>query len=63
MRKYSENRTGDDRPYLNCNTVELGSIENSIQGPHVEGCLHSTRSRYIALFCQEPADYCTRNRV
>ena len=37
--------------------MQLGSVENSIQGPHVEGCLHSTRSRYIALFCQEPADY------
>ena len=45
MRKYSENRAGDDRPYLNHNTVQLGSVENSIQGPRVEGGLHSTRSR------------------
>ena len=57
IRKYSENRAGDDRPYLNHNTVQLGSVENSIQGPHVEGGLYSTRSRYIALFCQEPADH------
>ena len=52
--KYSENHAGDDRPYLNHNTMQLGSVENSIQGPHVEGGLYSTRSRYIALFCQEP---------
>ena len=57
MHKYSENRAGHDRPYLNHNTVQLGAVENSIQGPHVEGGLHSTRSRYIALFCQEPADH------
>ena len=57
MRKYSENRAGDDRPYLNHNMVQLGSVENSIQGPHLEGGLYSTRSRYIALFCQEPADH------
>ncbi len=57
MRKYSENRAGDDRPYLNHNTVQLDYVENSIQGPHVEGGLYSTRSRYIALFCQEPANH------
>lgn len=37
--------------------MQLGSVENSIQGPHVEGGLHSTRSRYIALFYQEPANH------
>ncbi len=57
IRKYSENRAGNDRSYLNRNTVQLGSVDNSIQGPHVEGGLYSTRSRYIALFCQEPADH------
>lgn len=46
MRKYSENGVGNDRSYLNRNTVQLGSVENSIQGPHVDGGLHSTRSRY-----------------
>ena len=54
MRKYSENRAGDDRPYLNHNTVQLGSVENPIQGPHVEGGLHSTRSRLLPCFAKNP---------
>ena len=59
MRKYSENLlgAGDYRRYIGRNTVQLGPVENSIQGPHVEGGVRSERSRYIVLFCQEPSTY------
>mgnify|MGYP003392616407 FL=1 len=59
MRKYSENvlGAGDYRRYIGRNTVQLGPVENSIQGPHVEGGVRSERSRYIALFCQEPSTH------
>ncbi|QIO07361.1 TauD/TfdA family dioxygenase [Acinetobacter shaoyimingii] len=59
IRKYSENLlgAGDYRRYLGRNTVQLGPVENSVQGPHVEGGIRSERSRYIALFCQEPSHY------
>ncbi|MEN8991209.1 MULTISPECIES: TauD/TfdA family dioxygenase [unclassified Acinetobacter] len=59
MRKYSENLlgAGDYRRYIDRNTVQLGPVENSVQGPHVEGGVRSERSRYIALFCQEPSTY------
>ncbi|CAB1206572.1 TauD/TfdA dioxygenase family protein [Acinetobacter bouvetii] len=59
MRKYSESilGAGDYRRYIDRNTVQLGPVENSIQGPHVEGGVRSERSRYIALFCQQPSTY------
>ncbi|MCW8038362.1 TauD/TfdA family dioxygenase [Acinetobacter entericus] len=59
MRKYSEGilGAGDYRRYIDRNTVQLGPVENSVQGPHVEGGVRSERSRYIALFCQEPSTY------
>ncbi|OTG84617.1 hypothetical protein B9T33_02215 [Acinetobacter sp. ANC 5054] len=59
MRKYSESilGAGDYRRYIDRNTVQLGPVENSVQGPHVEGGVRSERSRYIALFCQEPSTY------
>lgn len=57
MRKYSENLlgAGDYRRYLDRNTVQLGPVENSIQGPHVEGGVRSQRAKYIALYCSEPS--------
>lgn len=59
MRKYSENilGAGDYRRYLDRNTVQLGPVENSIQGPHVEGGVRSVRARYIALSCLEPSTH------
>ena len=59
MRKYSENilGAGDYRRYIDRNVVQLGPVENSVQGPHVEGGVRSERSRYISLFCQEPSTY------
>ncbi|MEY4516893.1 MAG: hypothetical protein RL180_1239 [Pseudomonadota bacterium] len=59
MRKYSENLlgAGDYRRYLDKNTVQLGPVEQSIQGPHVEGGVRAERSRYIVLCCFEPAPY------
>lgn len=59
MRKYSENLlgAGDYRRYIDKNTVQLGPVENSVQGPHVEGGVRSERSRFIALYCQEPSTY------
>lgn len=59
MRKYSEGLlgSGDYRRYLDKNTVQLGPVENSIQGPHTEGGIRSVRSRYLALYCQEPSHY------
>lgn len=59
MRKYSENilGAGDYRRYIGSNTVQLGPVENSIQGPHVEGGVRSERSRYIALYCEEPSQH------
>ena len=57
MRKYTENLlgAGDYRRYLEKNTVQLGPVESSVQGPHTEGGIRSERSRYIALCCFEPA--------
>ena len=59
MRKYSESilGAGDYRRYIDRNTVQLGPVENAVQGPHVEGGVRSERSRYIALYCQEPSTY------
>lgn len=59
LRKYSEGLVGggDYRRYLDRDTVRLGPVEDSIQGPHTEGGVRSERSRYIALCCLEPAPY------
>ena len=59
MRKYTEKLlgAGDYRRYIDRNTVQLGPVENSVQGPHVEGGVRSERSRYITLYCQEPSTY------
>ena len=59
MRKYSEGLlgAGDYRRYLDKNTVQLGPVEQSIQGPHVEGGVRAERSRYLVLCCFEPAPY------
>ncbi|WP_120429336.1 TauD/TfdA family dioxygenase [Acinetobacter baylyi] len=59
MRKYSENLlgAGDYRRYLGKNTVQLGPVDNSVQGPHVEGGIQSTRCHYLSLYCQEPSEY------
>lgn len=59
MRKYTEKLlgAGDYRRYIDRNTVQLGPVENSVQGPHVEGGVRSERSRYITLYCQEPSNY------
>lgn len=59
MRKYSENilGAGDYRRYIDRHIVQLGPVENSVQGPHVEGGVRSERSRYIALYCQKPSTY------
>ena len=59
MRKYTENLlgAGDYRRYLEKNTVQLGPVESSVQGPHTEGGIRSERSRYIALCCFEPAPH------
>lgn len=59
LRKYTEGLlgAGDYRRYLEKNTVQLGPVESSVQGPHVEGGIRSERSRYIALCCFEPAPH------
>lgn len=59
LRKWSEKilGAGDYRRYLGKSTVRLGPVENSIQGPHVEGGGLPQRSRYLALCCQQPGEY------
>lgn len=59
LRKYGEGLVGggDYRRYLDRDTVRLGPVESSIQGPHTEGGVRAERSRYIALCCIEPAPY------
>ncbi|WP_353293212.1 TauD/TfdA family dioxygenase [Thalassolituus maritimus] len=56
LRKWSEKvlGAGDYRRYLGKATVQLGPVENSIQGPHVEGGGLIKRSRYLTLYCDEP---------
>ena len=48
------------RKYINHNTVQLGAVENSIQGPHVEGGLHSTRSRLLPCFAKNLRTMCSK---
>ncbi len=55
---------GDYRRYIDRNTVQLVSVENSVQGPHVEGGVRSERSRYIALFLSGTFDVLgSKNRI
>ncbi|AHK15164.1 MAG: TauD/TfdA family dioxygenase [Thalassolituus sp.] len=59
LRKYSEKLlgAGDYRRYLGTATVQLGPVQDTIQGPHVEGGGLVERSRYLALCCFEPSPY------
>lgn len=56
LRSWSEKilGAGDYRRYLGKTTVRLGPVENSIQGPHVEGGGLTQRSRLLTLCCFEP---------
>lgn len=56
LRTWSEKilGAGDYRRYLGKSTVRLGPVENSIQGPHVEGGGLVKRSRLLTLCCFEP---------
>jgi len=44
---------GDNRSYLNAQLQKLGAIENSVQGPHVEGGVYDKRARYLFMYCEE----------
>lgn len=57
LRKYTEGLmgSGDYRRYLDANTVQLGPVGDSVQGPHVEGGGSPRRARYLALCCFQPA--------
>jgi len=56
LRAWSEKifGAGDYRRYLGSSTVQLGPVENSVQGPHVEGGGLIRRSRFLALYCEQP---------
>lgn len=41
------------RNFVDSQTIKLGVPEKSIQGPHIEGGLLPSRSRYIVLYCKE----------
>jgi Taurine catabolism dioxygenase TauD, TfdA family len=59
LRSYTEALmgSGDYRRYLDRNTVQLGPVGHSVQGPHVEGGGSPTRARHLALCCFEPAKH------
>ena len=59
LRKWSEKilGAGDYRRYLGKSTVRLGPVENSVQGPHVEGGGLPERSRLLALCCIQPGEH------
>ncbi|MFP6845950.1 MAG: TauD/TfdA family dioxygenase [Thalassolituus sp.] len=44
---------GDNRSYLNSELQQLGRIDNSVQGPHVEGGVYNKRARYLFMYCEE----------
>lgn len=44
---------GDNRTYLNSELQQLGHIENSVQGPHVEGGVYNKRARYLFMYCEK----------
>jgi alpha-ketoglutarate-dependent taurine dioxygenase len=59
LRSYTEALmgSGDYRRYLDRNTVQLGPVGQSVQGPHVEGGGSPKRARLLALCCFEPAKH------
>jgi hypothetical protein len=65
LRAYTEGLmgSGDYRRYLGRNTVQLGPVGASVQGPHVEGGGSPTRARYLALCCFEPASHLAETGV
>lgn len=44
---------GDNRSYLNSELQQLGKIDNSVQGPHVEGGVYDKRARYLFMYCEK----------
>lgn len=58
LRSWSEKvfGAGDYRRYLGKSTVQLGPVENSVQGPHVEGGGLIQRSRFLTLYCEQPGE-------
>ncbi|MDF1782322.1 MAG: TauD/TfdA family dioxygenase [Alcanivoracaceae bacterium] len=46
---------GDNRSYINSQLQQLGRIENSVQGPHIEGGVYNRRARYLFMFCEQAA--------
>lgn len=44
---------GDNRSYINSQLQQLGRIENSVQGPHIEGGVYNRRARYLFMFCEQ----------
>lgn len=44
---------GDNRSYINAQLQQLGRIENSVQGPHIEGGVYNRRARYLFMFCEQ----------
>jgi alpha-ketoglutarate-dependent taurine dioxygenase len=65
LRAYTERLmgSGDYRRYLGRNTVQLGPVGASVQGPHVEGGGSPTRARYLALCCFEPSKHLAETGV
>lgn len=59
IRKHSEKLFGinNEKLYHNHNIVQLKPRENAIQNLHIQGSMHSTRSRYVALFCQRTSTH------
>lgn len=46
---------GDNRSYINAQLQQLGHIQNSVQGPHIEGGVYNKRARYLFMFCEQAA--------
>jgi len=59
IRKYGESFVGgsDYRQYLGQDAVQLGPVDNGVQGPHVEGGIAPDRARFLGLMCVEPAPH------
>lgn len=43
---------GDNRSYVNSQLQQLGRIDNSVQGPHIEGGVYNKRARYLFMYCE-----------
>ncbi|MEK9712732.1 MAG: TauD/TfdA family dioxygenase [Thalassolituus sp.] len=43
---------GDNRSYVNSQLQQLGRIDNSVQGPHIEGGVYDKRARYLFMYCE-----------